>query len=105
MKRLKEFNKSLSEFESLDEDTKELLVEISIGKISTTILVGRLMRLVKGIKDRNLQKSLSTLGYMIYTVSLQSKSLQQVDKKLDNIIRKQEQTELDFRRIKTKLKL
>jgi len=54
MKRLKEFNKSLSEFESLDEDTKELLVEISIGKISTTILVGRLMRLVKGIKDRNL---------------------------------------------------
>jgi hypothetical protein len=105
MKRLKEFNKSLSEFESLDEDTKELLVEISIGKISTTILVGRLMRLVKGIKDRNLQKSLSTLGYMIYTVSLQSKSLQQVDKKLDNIIRKQEQNELDFRRIKTKLKL
>ena len=63
------------------------------------------MRLVKGIKDRNLQKSLSTLGYMIYTVSLQSKSLQQVDKKLDNIIRKQEQNELDFRRIKTKLKL
>lgn len=105
MKRLKEFNKSLSEFESLDEDTKELLVEISIGKISTTILVGRLMRLVKGIKDRNLQKSLSTLGYMIYTVSLQSKSLQQVDKKLDNIIHKQEQNELDFRRIKTKLKL
>ena len=105
MKRLKEFNKSLSEFESLDEDTKELLVEISIGKISTTILVGRLMRLVKGIKDRYLQKSLSTLGYMIYTVSLQSKSLQQVDKKLDNIIRKQEQNELDFRRIKTKLKL
>ena len=105
MKRLKEFNKSLSEFESLDEDTKELLVEISIGKISTTILVGRLMRLVKGIKDRNLQKSLSTLGYMIYTVSLQSKSLQKVDKKLDNIIRKQEQNELDFRRIKTKLKL
>ena len=105
MKRLKEFNKSLSEFKSLDEDTKELLVEISIGKISTTILVGRLMRLVKGIKDRNLQKSLSTLGYMIYTVSLQSKSLQQVDKKLDNIIRKQEQNELDFRRIKTKLKL
>lgn len=105
MKRLKEFNKSLSEFDSLDEDTKELLVEISIGKISTTILVGRLMRLVKGIKDRNLQKSLSTLGYMIYTVSLQSKSLQQVDKKLDNIIRKQEQNELDFRRIKTKLKL
>jgi len=42
---------------------------------------------------------------MIYTVSLQSKSLQQVDKKLDNIIRKQEQNELDFRRIKTKLKL
>ena len=102
MKTLKQFNKNQLELESLDEDVRELLVEISIGKISTTILVGRLMRLVKGISDKSLQKTLSTLGYMIYTVSLQSKSLVEVDKKLDRILYKQQQQNNDIRQIKNK---
>jgi formiminotetrahydrofolate cyclodeaminase len=44
-----------------------------------------------------------SLGYMIYTVSLQSKSLEQVDRKLDQIIRKQQQLDLDIRRLNSKL--
>ena len=54
MKTLKQFNKNQLEIESLDEDVTELITEISIGKISTTILIGRLMRLVKGISDKSL---------------------------------------------------
>jgi hypothetical protein len=60
------------------------------------------MRLVKGISDKSLQKTLSTLGYMIYTVSLQSKSLVEVDKKLDRILYKQQQQDNDIRQIKNK---
>ena len=39
---------------------------------------------------------------MIYTVSLQSKSLVEVDKKLDQIIRKQQQQDNDIQQIKNK---
>ena len=99
MKTLKQYNKSSNELQQLDEDTRQELIEISLGKISTTILIGRLKILTRKIKDTVISKSLMSLGYMIYTVSLQSKSLEQVDRKLDQIIRKQQQLDLDIRRL------
>ena len=86
----------------LDEDTRQELIEISLGKISTTVLIGRLKLLTRKIKDTVISKSLMSLGYMIYTVSLQSKSLVEVDKKLDRILYKQQQQDNDIRQIKNK---
>ena len=100
MKSLKQFNKSSNQFEQLDEDTKQELIEISIGKISTTVLIGRLKMLTKKIKDTTISKSLMSLGYMIYTVSLQSRSIEGIEKKLDQLIRLNEQNEQELRRIK-----
>ena len=105
MKTLKQFNKNQLELESLDEDTRQELLEISIGKISTTVLIGRLKLLTRKIKDTVISKSLMSLGYMIYTVSLQSKSLDEVEKKLDQIIRKQNQQDSDLRLIRNKTNL
>ena len=103
MKTLKQYNKSSNELQQLDEDTRQELIEISLGKMSTTILIGRLKLLTRKIKDSVISKSLMSLGYMIYTVSLQSKSLEQVDRKLDQIIRKQQQLDLDIRRLNSKV--
>ena len=100
MKSLKQFNKSSNQFEQLDEDTKQELIEISIGKISTTVLIGRLKMLTKKIKDTTISKSLMSLGYMIYTVSLQSKSLDGIEKKLDQLIKISEKNQLEIQRIK-----
>ena len=49
------------------------LDEISLGKIGTTVLVTRLMGQLKQIDDKSLRDVLRTLGYMIYTTSLQHK--------------------------------
>ena len=103
MKTLKQYNKSSNELQQLDEGTRQELIEISLGKISTTVLIGRLKLLTRKIKDTVISKSLMSLGYMIYTVSLQSKSLEQVDRKLDQIIRKQQQLDLDIRRLNSKV--
>ena len=102
MKTLKQYNKSSNELHQLDEDTRQELIEISLGKISTTVLIGRLKLLTRKIKDTVISKSLMSLGYMIYTVSLQSKSLVEVDKKLDMILYKQQQQDNDIRQIKNK---
>ena len=100
MKSLKEFNKTSNEFEQLDEETQQELVEISVGKISTTILIGRLKLLSNKIKDVSIRKSIMSLGYMIYTVSLQSKSIEGIEKKLDQLIKLTEQNEQELKRIK-----
>ena len=100
MKSLKQFNKSSNQFEQLDEETKQELIEISIGKISTTVLIGRLKMLTRKIKDTTISKSLMSLGYMIYTVSLQSKSLDGIEKKLDQLIKISEKNQLEIQRIK-----
>ena len=105
MKSLKQFNKSSNQFEQLDEDTKQELIEISIGKISTTVLIGRLKMLTKKIKDTTISKSLMSLGYMIYTVSLQSKSLDGIEKKLDQIIKISEKNQLEIQKMKIKNKI
>ena len=49
------------------------LHEISIGKLSTTVLLTRLMGKLKKIEDKDLQQVLRTLSYMVYTTSLQHK--------------------------------
>jgi len=105
MKSLKQFNRSSNEFEKLDEDTKQELIEISIGKISTTVLIGRLKLLTRKIKDTTISKSLMSLGYMIYTVSLQSKSLDGIEKKLDQLIKISEKNQLEIQRMKIKNKI
>ena len=102
MKSLKEFNKTSNEFQLLDEQTQQELVEISVGKISTTILIGRLKLLSNKIKDVSIRKSIMSLGYMIYTVSLQSKSLDGIEKKLDQLIKISEKNQLEIQRIKVR---
>jgi len=103
MKSLRQFNKSENEFEQLDEDTQQELLEISIGKISTTVLIGRLKLLSRKIQDIPIRKSLMSLGYMIYTVSLQSNSIEGIEKKLDQLIRLTERNEQELRRLKLEL--
>ena len=100
MKSLKEFNKTSNEFQLLDEQTQQELVEISVGKLSTTILIGRLKLLSNKIKDVSIRKSIMSLGYMIYTVSLQSKSIEGIEKKIDQLIKFTEQNEQELKRIK-----
>ena len=100
IKTLKQFNKSINEIEQLDNDTQQELLEISLGKISTTVLIGRLKLLTRKIKDSTISKSLMSLGYMIYTVSLQSKSLDGIEKKLDQLIKITEKNQLEIQRIK-----
>ena len=100
MKSLKEFNKTGNEFQLLDEQTQQELVEISVGKLSTTILIGRLKLLSNKIKDVSIRKSIMSLGYMIYTVSLQSKSIEGIEKKLDQLIKISEKNQLEIQRIK-----
>ena len=100
MKSLKEFNKTGNEFQLLDEQTQRELVEISVGKLSTTILIGRLKLLSNKIKDVSIRKSIMSLGYMIYTVSLQSKSIEGIEKKLDQLIKLTQQNEQELKRIK-----
>jgi hypothetical protein len=102
MKSLKEFNKTGNEFQLLDEQTQQELVEISVGKLSTTILIGRLKLLSNKIKDVSIRKSIMSLGYMIYTVSLQSKSLDGIEKKLDQLIKISEKNQLEIQRIKVR---
>ena len=104
MKTLNQFNKSINEIEQLDQDTKQELLEISLGKISSTVLIGRLKLLTRKIKDSTISKTLMSLGYMIYTVSLQSKSLDGIEKKLDQLIKISEKNQLEIQRIKFKQK-
>ena len=73
------------QLDSLEREDQEIIQEISIGKLSTTMFIGRLKILSKKIKDITLRKSIMTLGYLIYTVSLQSKSLDKIEKQLNQI--------------------
>ena len=53
---------------------QELLTEISLGKISTTVFLGKVLMNVKKIQDKSLQDVLRNMSYMIYVTSLQHKS-------------------------------
>jgi hypothetical protein len=54
-------------------EEQQTLDEISLGKIGTTVLVSRLLGQLNKIEDKSLRDVLKTLGYMIYTTSLQHK--------------------------------
>ena len=53
---------------------QELLTEISLGKISSTVFLGKVLMNVKKIEDKSLQEVLRNMSYMIYVTSLQHKS-------------------------------
>ena len=72
MKRLKLNDKIKQVLDRSLQEQKDLH-EISIGKISTTVLLTRLMGQLKKIEDKDLQQVLRTLSYMVYTTSLQHK--------------------------------
>ena len=60
--------------ENLSEE--EFLIELSLGKVSLTVLLGRLLRSTRKIQDKDLKQVsevLKNLGYMIYVNSLNQK--------------------------------
>ena len=90
------------QLDSLEREDQEIIKEISIGKLSTTMFIGRLKILSKKIKDITLRKSIMTLGYLIYTVSLQSKSLDKIEKQLNTITQEMKKREIELNRILNK---
>ena len=73
--------------EELTRDITDLsLTEISLGKVSSTMMVGKLLTQVRKLKDKDLGQTLRTLGILIYITSLQHKS----DKKELNSNKKKE---------------
>ncbi len=90
------------QLDSLEREDQEIIQEISIGKLSTTMFIGRLKILSKKIKDITLRKSIMTLGYLIYTVSLQSKSLDKIEKQLNTITQEMKKREIEINRLLNK---
>ena len=66
--------------EELTRDISDLsLTEISLGKVSSTMMVGKLLTQVRNVKDKELGQTLRTLGILIYITSLQHKSRKKED--------------------------
>ena len=90
----------------MDIQEQETLNEISLGKLSNTVFIGRLKVLTNKIKDKIIRKSFMTLGYMIYTVSLQSKSIKNIEdnlSKLNQQLQKQiQQQNIEKQKLNTK---
>ena len=89
------------QLDSLESEDQEIIQEISIGKLSTTMFIGRLKVLSRKIKDITLRKSIMTLGYLIYTVSLQSKSLKKIEDSLKDITQQLKNQNKDIEKLKT----
>ena len=89
------------QLDSLEREDQEIIQEISIGKLSTTMFIGRLKVLSRKIKDITLRKSIMTLGYLIYTVSLQSKSLKKIEDSLQYITQQLKNQNKDIEKLKT----
>ena len=53
---------------------EELINEISIGKVGSTVILGKLVQLTRKMKDRQLGEVFKWIGFLIYNVSLQQKS-------------------------------
>jgi len=53
---------------------EELINEISIGKVSSTVILGKLVTLTRKMKDKELGTVFKWIGFLIYNVSLQQKS-------------------------------
>ena len=95
-------SKQLLDKHSLEIEEQEILNEISIGKLTTTVFLGRIKLLTRKIKDINLRKTFMTLGYMIYTVSLQSKSLEKIESNLEKITQQLNKQETDIQKLNNK---
>lgn len=54
--------------ENLSEE--ELINEISLGSISSKVLLGRIVVLTRKLEDKNLGKVLQFISYLIFVVSL-----------------------------------
>ena len=52
---------------------QELLKELSLGRISSTVLLSRGLNQIKQLEDKNLQSVLKTIIQMIFITSLQHK--------------------------------
>ena len=102
MKDLINKSNDILQIDSLDREEQQTLNEISLGKISTTIFIGRMKMLTNKIKDIPLKKTLMTLGYMVYTASLQSKTLKSMEDSLNKINQQLRQQQLDIQRLNKK---
>ena len=95
-------SKEILDRDLLDLEEQQVLNEISIGKLSSTMFIGRLKILSKKIKDITLRKSIMTLGYLIYTVSLQSKSLKKIEDSLSNLNQTIQKQNIEIQRLNNK---
>jgi hypothetical protein len=88
--------------DKLDIEEQEILNEISIGKLSSTVFLGRLKLLTKKIKNDSIKKTFMNLGYMIYTVSLQSKSLKNIEDTLSKLNQTIQKQQIEIQKLNTK---
>ena len=88
--------------DKLDIEEQEILNEISIGKLSSTVFLGRLKVLTRKIKSDSIKKTLMNLGYMIYTVSLQSKSLKNIEDTLSKLNQTIQKQQIEIQKLNTK---
>lgn len=95
-------SKEILDRDLLDIEEHQILNEVSIGKLTTTVFIGRLKLLTRKIKDITLRKSFMTLGYMIYTVSLQSKSLKNIEDSLSKLNQQIQQQNIEIKKIQNK---
>jgi len=66
--------KTYSEMKLDNLTEEELINEISIGKVGSTVILGKLVTLTRKMKDKQLGEVLKWIGFLIYNVSLQQKS-------------------------------
>jgi len=95
-------SKEILDRDLLDLEEQEILNEISIGKLTTTVFLGRIKLLTRKIKDITLRKTFMTLGYMIYTVSLQSKSLKNIEDSLSKLNQQLQNQKIEIQRLNNK---
>ena len=88
--------------DKLDIEEEEILNEISIGKLSSTVFLGRLKVLTRKIKNDSIKKTFMNLGYMIYTVSLQSKSLKNIEDTLSKLNQTIQKQQIEIQKLNTK---
>jgi len=88
--------------DKLDIEEQEMLNEISIGKLSSTVFLGRLKVLTRKIKNDSIKKTFMNLGYMIYTVSLQSKSLKNIEDTLSKLNQTIQKQQIEIQKLNTK---
>ena len=95
-------SKEILDKDKLDIEEQEILNEISIGKLSSTVFLGRLKVLTRKIKNDSVKKTFMNLGYMIYTVSLQSKSLKNIEDTLSKLNQTIQKQQIEIQKLNTK---